>query len=137
MKKHNAHGPKSERRGLPVRLFTLSHTVLETTFRAGEVYLFHRTDCRCPPTSSLWGQYAGQEHGRPCLESSTPDLHAFRLWHVLPADYRYCRRATRSELRDYVFASSWSEFRRLQPLAPRTGRRRRRKEDASKRANTE
>lgn len=81
----------------------------KTFFQAGELYLFHRSDILCPSRNSLWGQYDKHEQDRLYLESSSLDLRTFRKWHVLPSEYRYCRRAQRCELRDYFFALSWSE----------------------------
>lgn len=83
----------------------------KTFFQAGELYLFHRSNIRCPSRNSLWGQYDKHEQDRLYLESSSLDLRTFRKWHVLPSEYRYCRKANRSELRDYFFALSWSEHR--------------------------
>ncbi len=109
MKKYLIHGPKSGPWGHHAR-----HTAARINFRVGEVYLFHRTDCRCPASSSLWGQYDKVCKGRLYLESSSFDLRRFRKWHVLSPRYRYCRRASRSEFRDYLFALAWSESRSLQ-----------------------
>ncbi len=108
MKKSNSHGPCS---GHPIFLFSNTQDVIKMRFRVGDVYLFHRSDIHCPSTSSLWGQYDKQESGRVYLESSSRDLRTFRKWHALPWEYRYCRRASRSELRDYAFALCWSEIR--------------------------
>lgn len=94
-------------------------TVARLNFRAGEVYLFHRSDSRCPESSSLWGQYK-HYGGRFYLESSSGDLRRFVKWHILPPRYRYCRRASRSEFRDYLFALSWSESRSLSPPSSHT-----------------
>ncbi len=69
----------------------------------GELYLFHRTDERCPPDGSLWGIVDRSDAREIRLESSSSDLLHFRLYHPLPEEYRYCRLATRSELRDYVW----------------------------------
>lgn len=108
MKKSKSHGPCS---GHPSFLFSHTHDVIKMRFRVGDVYLFHRSDIRCPSRNSLWGQYDKHEQDRLYLESSSPDLRTFRKWHVLPSEYRYCRKANRSELRDYFFALSWSEHR--------------------------
>lgn len=50
---------------------------------ADELYLIPPPDPLCPAASSLRG--------------------IFDLWHPLPEEFVFCRRATRSELRDYVF----------------------------------
>lgn len=68
----------------------------------GALYLFHTTDRLCPSESSLWGVFDKDTHGIISLESSSRDLQEFRFWHRLSRDYRYCRRASRSELRDYI-----------------------------------
>lgn len=75
----------------------------------GEVYLFHRTAPACPADESLWGIFDTRIHGRIYLETSSLDLCRFRKWHPLPPGYRYCRLATRDELRDYMAALAWSE----------------------------
>ncbi len=67
----------------------------------GELYLFHTTDPHCPSEGSLGGVVDRIEERRIRLESSSEDLRLFRLWHPLPAIYRYGRQATRAELRDY------------------------------------
>lgn len=69
----------------------------------GELYLFHPSNPHCPSQGSLWAVLAGEgEHGL-LLESSSLDLQCFERWHMLPDLYRYARRATRDELRDYVY----------------------------------
>jgi len=69
----------------------------------GELYLFHETDPRCPQQSSLWGIFDRIDDRGLRLESATKDLLRFECPCRLPATYRYCRRATRAELRDYVY----------------------------------
>lgn len=76
----------------------LTHVALT----CGEVYLFHRSDPRCPADSSLAGVFDTREKGRIYLESSTEDWIRYRKWHPLPGGYRYCRLASRAELRDYA-----------------------------------
>lgn len=75
----------------------------------GELYLFHRTIPACPADSSLWGVFDKRADATLYLESSSTDLIHFTRWHPLPEGYRYCRRATRSELRDYTGNLSWTE----------------------------
>lgn len=84
-----------------------------TILRAGEVYLFHRSDPACPAESSLWGVFDKRINGEIYLESSTEDLVRFRKWHCLPQGYRYCRLSTRAELRDYISDSLRFELRSL------------------------
>lgn len=69
-------------------------------FLMGEVYLFHRSNVRCPRKSSLWGMFDKRVGTDVYLESSSEGaLCDFVLWHKLPDDYRFCRLATREELR--------------------------------------
>ena len=72
-------------------------------FIIGDLYLFHPTNKYCPSCSSLWGIYDKMKDGIIYLESSTLDLVYFKLWHRLPEEYRYSRRATRRELGDYMY----------------------------------
>ena len=46
---------------------------------------------------------------RLSLESSSHNLRSFRHWHILPEEYRYCRRASRHELRDYISGLIYNE----------------------------
>lgn len=115
MKNHNRYYPPSSmQRGRRIGLYPTC-IVSGVKFHIGEVYLFHCSDSRCPGSSSLWGQYDKHYRGRLYLESSSRDLRIFVKWHILPLRYRYCRRASRSEFRDYIFALSWSEIRSLSP----------------------
>lgn len=79
-------------------------TVDRCIFRSGEVYLFHGTNPECPARSSLWGMFDVKRDGVVYLESSTRNGKDFALWHPLPARYRFCRLATKIELRDYILA---------------------------------
>ena len=83
-----------------------------TQFRIGDLYLFHTSNPRCPSSSSLWGFYDKRINGVIYLEHSSSNLHAFRLCHSLPARYRYCRLATRNELRDYMYNLGWFESKK-------------------------
>lgn len=94
----------------------------DETSAVGELYLFHRTDERCPADSSLWGIVDRSDAREIRLESSSIDLQRFRLHHPLPEEYRYCRLATRAELRDYVWNLAWAECLRREE-APRIRRR--------------
>lgn len=117
MKNHNRYYPPSSmQRGRRIGLYPTC-IVSGVKFHVGEVYLFHCSDSRCPGSSSLWGQYDKHYRGRLYLESSSHGLRTFRLWHVLPSEYHYYRRASRSELRDYIFALSWSRIGSLHPPA--------------------
>jgi len=72
-------------------------------FIAGELYVFHASDCTCPADGSLFGMFDKETSAGIYLESSSRDLVDFHLWHRLSDEYRYCRLATRDELRDYIF----------------------------------
>ena len=85
------------------------------SFIPGEVYLFHCTDPECPACGSLYGIFDKETSDAIYLESSSSDLQTFRHWHRLTDDYRYCRLAARSELRDYIFNLACDEC--LQPTA--------------------
>lgn len=81
-------------------------------FVAGELYLFNRTDAKCPAAGSLWGVIDKEaEHGI-VLESCSLELYDFRYRQALPAEYRYHRRSSRSELRDYTCNLAWWEVRK-------------------------
>lgn len=83
--------------------------LLSSRFILGEIYLFHCTNPLCPPESSLWGIFDKLDKDGIYLESSTSDLFSFRMWHPLPEVYNFCRRASRSELRDYIAAMTSNE----------------------------
>ncbi len=83
----------------------------EQRFVIGELYLFHPVKKYCPSRGSLWGIYDKTKDGIIYLESSTLDLQHFSLWHRLPRVYHYSRRATCSELRDYLFNLACYECR--------------------------
>ncbi len=86
--------------------------VFEAGFEAGELYLFHRNDASCPAESSLWGVYDKHTERGIVLESCSLGLYDFRYRELLPAEYRYRRLSTRSELRDYTCNLAWWEARR-------------------------
>lgn len=104
MKRHNSSTSETEVRTSENSFEKPIHLIADcTVFQSGELYLFHDKDPDCPAESSLWGIYDRTEAGRLYLESSCClHPHGFRKWHVLPGFYRYCRQATRSELRDYI-----------------------------------
>lgn len=79
------------------------------SFVAGDLYLFHPIKKYCPAKSSLWGVYDKTVDYIIYLESSTFDLRHFRIWHSLPQKYRYFRRATRNELRDYMYNMGYND----------------------------
>lgn len=97
--------------------FTAYHHLL-----SGALYLFHRSDRRCPAVNSLYGIIDKMSDGIIYLESSSRDLRYFRLWHRLPKHYRYHRRASRSELRDYIFNLACYECASIQGSMGRTYR---------------
>ena len=63
---------------------------------SGELYLFHSTNRPSPATGSLFGIIDKTSDGIIYLEASSRD---------------YYRRASRSELRDYLFNLAWYECR--------------------------
>lgn len=87
---------------------------------SGALYLFHRSDRRCPAVNSLYGIIDKTSDGIIYLESSSQDLRYFRLWHRLPRHYRYYRPASRSELRDYIFNLAYYECASIQGGTDRT-----------------
>lgn len=89
---------------------------------SGTLYLFHRSDRRCPASNSLFGIIDKTSDGIIYLESSSRDLLRFRLWHRLPKHYRYYRLASRSELRDYIFNLAYYECTAIQSGMGRTYR---------------
>ena len=100
----------------------VKHQFLSLQFKRfiiGDLYLFHPTKKYCPSRSSLWGIYDKMEDGIIYLESSTLDLHHFSIWHRLPDGYRYTRRATRRELRDYMYNLGHSDSLSCFPYANR------------------
>ena len=80
-----------------------------TRYIYGELYLFHRHKKYCPSKSSLWGIYDKTTNGIIYLESSTLNHKTFNIWHPLPFTYRYSRRATRAELRDYMYNMGYND----------------------------
>ena len=83
-------------------------------FRVSELYLFHPNNPHCPSQSSLWGFYDRSKGGIIYLEHSSRNLCNFRLWHPLSRHYRYCRKATRAELRDYMYNMGYSDSNKKQ-----------------------
>ena len=72
-------------------------------FEIGELYLFHKSNPCCPWSGSLWGVFDHTRGRQIWLETSSRDLLLFTRTLVLPPEYRFCRQATRSELRDYWY----------------------------------
>lgn len=87
-------------------------STFDETFESGELYLFHKSDSRCPSEESLWGVFDRLDHGRILLESGTLDFEKFELWYPLPPEYLFCRLASRNELRDYTYNIAAYEFQR-------------------------
>ena len=93
-------------------------TALSGGFIRGELYLYHRSDRRCPSESSLWGVFDRTTDDSIRLESCSRDLSDFRFWLRLPAGYRYARRASRTELRDYTAGLAYYECCSHEPIVP-------------------
>ena len=85
------------------------NTIGNYRFEKDEVYLFHACDPDCPSDSSLWALINDFDGNSLRIESSTTDLQTFVRWKPLPAKYRYCRPATRDELREFATAYAYSE----------------------------
>lgn len=110
--------------------FARTRRLAQTVFRrfnsrnllCGELYLFHRTDRRCPEDGSLWGVFDRCDGPVIRLESSSRDLFAFDMWHALPEGYRYFRLSTREELRDYASNLAWFETQMTLSKHSQTGR---------------
>lgn len=81
-------------------------------FETGEIYLFHKTDPDCPDDDALWALFGSRDADGIMLESCTDNLIDFSLRCRLPADYRYCRLASRSEVREYAVALAMFEIER-------------------------
>lgn len=84
------------------------------TLLTGELYLFHPIDRNCPAVTSLFGIFDKIADDILYLESSSSDFIHFRLWHRLSDDYCCCRRASRRELRDYIFNLACCEHLEMQ-----------------------
>ncbi len=97
----------------------LSNYIAADRFTIGDVYLFNKTDPKCPRSSSLWGVLDKCEGDTVYLESCSNDREKFDTWCRLPEDYRYCRLATRTEMRQYIFDQTWHESRKILGLAQR------------------
>lgn len=78
--------------------------------QTGDLYLFHSDDVTCPSSGSLWGIVDKVADDIVYLESYSSDLSHFILWRSLPAGFRYSRRASRTELRDYMANLAWFEI---------------------------
>ena len=72
-------------------------------FACGELYLFSDVLRMRDPESCLWGVYDRTDSGRIYLEHMACDLTHIGHWLPLPSEYRYARRASRDELRDFFY----------------------------------
>lgn len=77
--------------------------IYRNAFEVGELYLFSDGESHAEGEGVLWGVFDTIERGCVMLESSSRDGYNFALWRSLPEEYRFCRLATRNELRDYFF----------------------------------
>lgn len=84
--------------------------IQQISFKVGEVYLFHPANSQCPNEESLWGLYDKCEENTVYLETCSWDHRHFFRGQRLPVEYRFCRLATREELRDYIVNSICSEI---------------------------
>jgi hypothetical protein len=81
----------------------------QISFCIGELYLFHSTNPLCPSDTALWGVYDKTDGEQIFLEHCSLDLKTFSLGCALPDEYDYCRLASRSELRDYMYSFGYWE----------------------------
>ena len=72
-------------------------------FVPGELYCFRSIKNHGPKAEVLWGLYDKTQGGTIRLESSTQDFYRFRTACPLPSRFALVRRATRCELRDYMY----------------------------------
>lgn len=70
---------------------------------AGELYLFSDTPATRDADSCLWGTFDRMDDGRILLEHMARDLRMIDHGMLLPQQYGYVRRASRSELRDFFY----------------------------------
>jgi len=78
--------------------------ICDMNFECGDVYLFNVDDPACLPKNSLWGLFDRiSDNGVIRLEAATSDLTHFYIGYELPPHFRFCRHATRGELRDFAF----------------------------------
>lgn len=76
-------------------------TTSDCNLECGELYIF--TTRPNDKDRCIWGMFDCKEQNRIRLEVSSFDLKTFHHYESLPQRYRYCRRATRDELRDFFF----------------------------------
>lgn len=88
------------------------NTIDDFKFKNEEVYLFHPNDPSCPNSTSLWALIFEFDGDSLRVESYTTDLRTFTLWKPLPPKYKYCRMATREELRQFI--SNYAYYEALQ-----------------------
>ena len=69
--------------------------------------------CNFKVGESLWGLYDRHDGNSIFLESWSTDQKHFSKGRHLPEQYRFCRLSTRSELRDYMVNSIYSEIKGL------------------------
>lgn len=100
---------ESETRLSAPEMYDSSNLFPQVRFTTGELYLFHPCQAACPPEGSLWGIFDRRSGASILLETSSADLKSFARWHPLLAHYRFCRLATRAELRDYTYNLCCSE----------------------------
>lgn len=97
-----SYGSKGARSSRNLLLSGRRKPVSTCKLEAGEVYLFFRQGVPASMERVLWAMVDRRDGETLFLESSSPDLRHFQKWHRLSSSYRYCRRSTRAELRDYM-----------------------------------
>lgn len=88
------------------------NTIDGFNFKNGEVYLLHANDPNCPSDGSLWALISESDEAALRVESCSSNLRTFTLWKPLPTKYKYCRLATREELREFI--SNYAYYEALQ-----------------------
>lgn len=88
------------------------NTIDNFNFKNGEVYLLHTDDPDCPSDGSLWVLISESDEDSLRIESYSSNLRTFTLWKPLPTKYKYCRLATRVELREFI--SNYAYYEALQ-----------------------
>ena len=80
-------------------------------FETGELYLFSTSEYNSSEEECLWGVFDKTEPAKVCLETSSRNMVTFKKFVNLPPEYRYCRLASRDELRDYTYNQGCYESR--------------------------
>lgn len=88
--------------------------ISEQQFIEDELYIFRRAESADNNSESLWGVVNRVKDGEISLESCSTDLRKFSFWVCLPAEYCFCRRATRFEALTYGWHCGYHEATKKQ-----------------------